>query len=38
MKNVLQDEIKKRKSIERQLQKAQDKLNNLNVNLEDSIR
>lgn len=38
IKNILQDEIKKRKSLERQLQKAQEKLINLNVNTEDSIR
>lgn len=38
MKNVLQDEIKKRKSIEKHLHIAQDKLSNLNVNTEDSIR
>lgn len=38
MKNVLQDEIKKRKTIEKQLQRAQNKLSRLNVNTEDSIR
>lgn len=38
IKNVLQDEIKKRKSVEKQLQRAQDKLSNANINTEDSIR
>ncbi|XP_055305869.1 unconventional myosin-Vb isoform X2 [Sitodiplosis mosellana] len=38
MKNVLQDEIKKRKSFEKQLQRSQDKLSSLNVNTEDAIR
>lgn len=38
MKNVLHDEIKKRKLIEKQLQRTQHKLSHLDVNTEDSIR
>lgn len=38
MKNLLQDEMKKRKIIEKQHQRTLEKLSHLNVNTEDSIR